>query len=382
MCSLGTRDPKEVLKWLKEIRRSDPSYVDGEVLGSMTTEPTWYSVEAFRIFINTNLNDPVLFRETYRLERDVVSRVSKLFHGGGFGVVTYGGTESNITALYILRELRRGDIVVAPQSAHISIKKACRLLGLTLVTTRLKEDYTPDLNDLCRIIRLYRDRIVAVVMTAGTTDLGIVEPVEELARLCGDTGVPIHVDAAYGGLLAVFLQKRRKNIPVFDFRVENVYTITVDTHKIISPIPGSILLVRSKDLEELASFEAPYMPSGKQRTLLGTRTGGVVAAIWSILEVEGTRGLEKLALELMERAEYLVEKLMEHGFSVVVKPMLPLVAIRVPDRDRVVEELWKRRLYVYPSTIPGAIRVVVGRHLTKKHIDRFVETLAVIIGKH
>ncbi len=234
---------------------------------------------------------------------------------------------------------------------------------------------------MCRVIRWYKDRIVAVVFTAGTTDLGIVEPVDKLVEMCGDTGVPIHVDAAYGGLLAIFLQKHRSGIPLFDFRLENVYTITVDTHKIVSPIPGSLLLVKNKELEELASFEAPYMPERKQRTLLGTRTGGVVAAIWSILEVEGFEGLEKLALDLMERAEYLVDKLGEHGFKVIRKPMLPLVAIKVPNRDRVVEELWRHRLYVYPSTIPDVIRVVIGRHITREHIDKLVKTLVkTIIG--
>ena len=372
------KDPRSVLEYLSRIRSLEPSYVRGEVLGSMTTEPVWYSVEAFKIFINTNINDPSLFTWTSWLERDVVKKISTLFNGRGYGLVTYGGTESNITALYALREVRRGDVVVAPKSVHVSIDKACKLMGLKLVKTSLLEDYTPDLDEICSIARKYGERVVAVVFTAGTTDLGIVEPVDKFVKQCS-VDVPIHVDAAYGGLLAIFLRKHDSSIPRFDFSVENVYSITVDTHKIISPIPGSILLYRTSELEEATSFPAPYMPEGRQRTLLGTRTGGVVAAIWSILEVEGFDGLEKLALELMEKTMYLVKRLREEGFTLVKKPVLPLVAIRVENRDKVIKELWKQRLYVYPSTIPDAIRVVVGRHLTTRHIDVFVEKLKNIV---
>jgi len=98
--------PEDVLRVLKEFRDMEPSYVKGEVLGSMTTEPPWFAVEAFKIFINTNLNDTELFRGAYSLERDCIREISKLFDGSGYGFLTYSGTESNITALYLLRELR------------------------------------------------------------------------------------------------------------------------------------------------------------------------------------------------------------------------------------------------------------------------------------
>ena len=372
--------PEDVLRVLKEFRDMEPSYVKGEVLGSMTTEPPWFAVEAFKMFINTNLNDTVLFRGTYSLERECIREISKLFSGSGYGFLTYGGTESNITALYVLRELRGGSVVVAPKTVHSSIRKACKILKLRLIEVEVGRDFNPLLKDMCGLIKRYGDEVVAVVMTAGTTDVGNIDPIAEFCEVCGDAEVPIHVDAAYGGLIAPFLRKHGYRIPKFDFSLRNVYSITVDLHKLITPIPASALLLRSRELEEIATFEAPYMPLGRQRTLLGTRTGGIAASAWAVLKVLGFEGIEKLALDLMERAKYLVKKLHELNLSVIKEPVLPLVAFEVPKRERVIEELWRRRLFVYPSAIPNVVRVVVGPHITYEHIDRFVSVLAQVIN--
>jgi tyrosine decarboxylase/aspartate 1-decarboxylase len=364
-----------IVEVLRKLRGRDPSYSRGEVLGSMTVEPPDYLLEAFKVFANTNLNDPELFRVARSLEEESVRWLSELLYGRGYGFLTYGGTESNITALYILRELTGGDVVVAPRSAHYSIRKACRILRLSLVEVGLREDYYPDLDAMCEAIRRYRGRLAGVVLTAGTTELGVVEPVDELAERCGGVDYAVHVDAAYGGLLAQVLRESGLRLPVFDFRVETVYTVSVDLHKLVAPVPCGALLLRSRELEDIVTFEAPYMPSGRQRTLLGTRSGGVAAVAWAVSRTLGTDGLRSLALDLVTRARYLSRRLREVGVEVVREPELPLVAFRVPDRDRVRRFLWSRGLYVYPLSIPGALRVVVGPHVTYEVIDRLVNTL-------
>ena len=124
-------DVENIIRVLYELRSKDPSY--DEILGAMITKPPDYLVKAYEVFIDTNINDPWLFKTAYSLGREAVDWFSRLFHGKGPGVLTYGGSESNLTALYILREVRRGRYVVAPKTAHISIKKACRVLGLQLI---------------------------------------------------------------------------------------------------------------------------------------------------------------------------------------------------------------------------------------------------------
>ncbi len=369
-----------MIESLRRLRSEDPSYSEGEVLGSMTVDPPEYLLEAFKIFANTNLNDPEMFRVTRSLEVESVRWLSKLFYGYGHGFLTYGGTESNITALYILRELTGGEIVIAPKSAHFSIRKACKILRLHLVEVGLGSDYYPDLSTMCELIKKYRDRLVAVVLTAGTTELGIVEPVDELVETCSDVDYVVHVDAAYGGLLAQVLRDGDVRYPVFDFRVDKVYTLSVDLHKLVAPAPCGAILLRSGELEELATFDAPYMPSGKQRTLLGTRSGGVAAVAWAVTQVLGVEGLKELARELRARALYLSRRLREIGVDVIREPELPIVTFKVPNRDRIIKALWSRKLYIYPTSIPGALRVVVGSHVTYEVADRLVNSLRELLG--
>ncbi len=371
--------PDEVLEELRRLRLSDPSYLDGEVLGSMSTEAPQYLVKAYELFINTNLNDPKLFKNTYMLERECISWLSNLFHGSGYGFLTYGGSESNITALYILREYTGGEVVVAPASAHVSIRKACKLLKLRLVESPLNDRFTPDINALCDLIAKHEAKLACVVMTAGTTDLGIVEPVDRLISSCCDFRYLVHVDAAYGGLIAPFINDLSPNMPVFDFRLSNVCSITVDLHKVVAPIPCSALLLRSKDLEELAYFNAPYMPLGFQRTLLGTRCGGIAAAAWAAIKVLGINGFKELAMDLVRRARYLSSKLRALGVEVIKDPELPIVTFKVPNRELVLNRLWDLRKYVYPTSIPSTIRVVVGPHVTYRVIDDFIEVLANVL---
>lgn len=373
--------PDEVINALRKLRDMEPSYFKGEVLGSMTIDPPQYLVEAFKIFINTNLNDPKLFRITHELEVECIKWLSNLMHGDGYGLLTYGGSESNLTALYALREFTGGDVVLAPKSAHISIRKSCKVLKMSLVEVEINNDYIPNIDKLCDLIHRYEGRLTCVVMTAGTTDLGIIEPIDILVSKCRDVKYAIHVDAAYGGLIAPFIAELDPNIPIFDFRLGSVYSITVDFHKIITPVPCSALLLRNKELEELITFEAPYMPSGVNRSLLGTRSGGIAAVAWAAIKSLGIDGFKYLALDLVGRAKYLSRRLVNLGVEVLTEPKLPIVTFRVNNKDEVMKQLWDLKMYVYPTSLPNSLRIVVGPHITYEVIDRFVDVVADIMKK-
>ena len=365
----------EILEYLKRLRDMEPSFSKGEIFSTMITKPHPIVVEAFKIFIDTNLNDPILFKQIHKLEGEVIEFFSKYFNSKTpSGFITTGGSESNITALYILRETTDKRKVIVPISAHVSIFKACKILGLKPVTVDLDENYMPRIDEIERNLKQNQD-IAAIVLTVGTTDLGLIEPVDEVSKICGEHNVPIHVDAAFGGIIAQTLIKLGYKLPRFDFTVESVATMTIDPHKLFAPIPGGIILFKNQELRKPLTFTAPYMPLGKQTTLLGTRTGGSAAAIWTAIKLLGEKGLRKLVLRLMELTSYLAKRLEEEGLTLIVKPQLPIIAVKVKNRERVLEELWKRKIYVSPSTIPEIIRIVIEPHITKQHIDKLIENL-------
>ena len=81
---------------------------------------------------------------------------------------------------------------------------------------------------------------MAVVATAGTTDLGCVDPIAGIAEAAPGAGVWLHVDAAYGCGLLVSTRRRH----LLD-GIERADSVTVDFHKsFFQPISSSAIIVR------------------------------------------------------------------------------------------------------------------------------------------
>ncbi|HID73633.1 MAG TPA: tyrosine decarboxylase MfnA, partial [Thermoplasmata archaeon] len=115
----------EVRALLADFHRMDSHFSDGRVFGSMCTEPHPLAIEAHMRFIEANLGNAGLYPGTAEMERQVIHMIgSLLHHPSASGQVVSGGTEANITALWIARNLSRRREVIFPASAHFSFEKA------------------------------------------------------------------------------------------------------------------------------------------------------------------------------------------------------------------------------------------------------------------
>ena len=91
---------KDILKELNEIQSKDHKYSDGRILGSMCTKPDPVGLEAYKMFIETNLGDPGLFKGTALMEQEVINSLGNLLHlKNPCGHIVTGGTEANIMAI-------------------------------------------------------------------------------------------------------------------------------------------------------------------------------------------------------------------------------------------------------------------------------------------
>ena len=190
------------------------------------------------------------------------------------GAFTSGGTVSNMTALAAARERaipgsrRRGlrgvsATVYCSNEAHYSIERAAEILGIGSDNVRaLPIDGNRRLvpEQVAAAIRADRaaGRVpVAVVATAGTTLTGAVDPIGELADVCHDAGVWLHVDGAYG-LPAATAPSTAHLFAGLD-RVDSV---TLDAHKwLYLPKACGVLLVRHReDLFDAFSHNESYIP--------------------------------------------------------------------------------------------------------------------------
>jgi len=376
----------EVFERLKEFKKRDMTHRSGRILGSMCTCPHPVGLKAYQMFLESNLGDPGLFSGTKAMEDEVMLMLGDLLGKRDIhGHIITGGTEANIMAMRAARNtarLQKPEItepeIVVPRSAHFSFKKAADMLCLNIREAELDGNYKVDIRSVEDLIS---DKTVAVVAVAGTTELGKVDPVEDLSNICLENDIYLHVDAAFGGYSIPFLNEIGYELPQFDFNLRGVCSITIDPHKMgLAPIPTGGILFREKRYLEAMSIETPYLTEDRQSTIVGTRTGASTAATWALMKYLGREGYIKISKQCMEITKLLHDGVIESGYEVVTEPQLNIVAFRSKEIavDEIAERLEKLGWAVSISSYPRAIRIIVMPHIKKEHVNAFLKDLKYI----
>ena len=169
----------------------------------------------------------------------------------GGGIFTSGGSMANLTALVTARRIKCGDdfskaIIYLSDQAHSSNIKAIRVLGfkkeqIRIIPTDL--EFKISFNKLKNAIakdRLEGKQPFCIIASAGTTNTGTVDPLDDIADICEKENLWMHVDGAYGG--AAILSKKGARI----LRgIERADSLTVDPHKwFYQPYEIGCLLVK------------------------------------------------------------------------------------------------------------------------------------------
>ena len=367
---------KSILAELKKALTMDQRYDDGKILCSMCTKPHPLAKKAYQMFFESNLGDPGLFSGSAQLEKEVINQIATLLHDtNATGFLVSGGTEANLLSLLAARNMAKINQpeVVLPQSAHFSFTKICNLLNLKPIYAGLDNSFMVDPAEVEKCIS---KNTVAIVGTAGTAELGVVDPIDKLSEVALRHNVFLHIDAAFGGLVIPFLSKAK---PSFDFKLEGVKSITVDPHKMgMAAIPAGGILFRDPEARDSIKTETPYLTDKVQYTFVGTRTGAAVASTWAVFKALGMEGFEKIIGDCMKTTKLLADGIKKSGFSLVAEPTLNLVAFRSESTKGLAERLWARGWFV--SYVPryDCVRIVVMPHVKRKHAVVFLKDLSEI----
>lgn len=381
------RKPKskeEIFEELEQYQEKDMKYSDGRILGSMCTEAEPIAKEVFYKFINSNLGDPGLFPGTKAIEDKAIKMIGSLVSiDNPYGHIVTGGTEANLMAMRAARNYARRyknitePEMIVPKSAHFSFKKAADMFGMKVVEADM-DGYLIDVNSLENKINKNTAVIVAI---AGTTELGLIDNVEEIAEIAKKHDIYLHVDAAFGGFVIPFLREEGYDFPKFDFSLDAVCSMTIDPHKMgLSVIPSGCILFRDKKYLDVMAVKAPYLTKKEQSTIVGTRSGASSAATLAVMESLGHEGYRKLALDVMDKTMMLKEGLEDIGYDLVVEPQLNIVAFyhKDIDTDYLADLLEQRGWRVSTSSYPKAIRVIVMKHISRDNIrDLLVDLKAI-----
>jgi tyrosine decarboxylase/aspartate 1-decarboxylase len=368
---------KEVTARLKAAQARDLKYKDGKILCSMCTQPYPAARRAHGMFLDSNLGDSGLFAGTAQLEQEAVASLAQLLHApaGYAGFIVSGGTEANLLAMYAAREqaaVSEPEVVV-PESVHFSFDKICNLLKLKLIKAPLSRSFTVD---PATVKQLVTKRTVAIVGNAGSVELGTVDPIEDLSEIAQDHNLPLHVDAAFGGLVLPFLKELGYPVPAFDFCLGGVHSMTVDPHKMgMSTVPAGGIIFRNQKSLQCIQTQTPYLTEEYQYTFVGTRSGASAAATWAAFESLGRKGFRKAVTRCMDATAALVRGLEAAGFEVLAPPTMNIAAFRSADSQMLAGKLQQQGWYV--SYIPrlNCIRVVIMPHTTRSHVAEFLTCL-------
>jgi glutamate/tyrosine decarboxylase-like PLP-dependent enzyme len=239
----------------------------GYVLGS--GEPVGALADLLASVLNQNVTAWRSAPAAVAIERQVVRWIGEALGCAGFGgSLCGGGSAANLMGLAMARESRvpanepgaRPGVLYASSEVHMSIGKAAALLGLGRNNLRIiavDERFRMRTSDLDRAIaedRAAKRDIVAVIACAGTVNTGAIDPLEEIASICGRYGCWLHVDGAYGAPAALLDDAKFKGLSQAD-------SLSIDLHKgFYQPLDCGMLLFRDPSAARAAfSYSGEYV---------------------------------------------------------------------------------------------------------------------------
>lgn len=326
------------------------------------------------------------------------------------GVFCSGGAEANLTAVLCalnhrfpemntdgLQGISARPVLYCSAEAHHSVMKAASNTGLGRQAVRAIDIG----DDLCMAVAelaasIERDKQAGftpfmVIATAGTTGVGAIDDLEKIAAICERESIWLHVDAAWGGAVALHSEYRH-----WLKGIEKSQSITFDAHKWLSiPMGASLFLTKQPDiLHQTFRISTEYMP--RDASALPITDPYTHSIQWSrrfiglklyfSLLLFGWEGYARVIEHQVKMGELLRQKLLQKGWLVQNNSPMPVLCftdaafIDHPERvHRVCQEAihsGKVWLSVYPIKGQATLRACITNYNTsEKEIDVLVETL-------
>jgi len=292
------------------------------------------------------------------------------------GVFVQGGTIGNLSALvtarHVFREKRKDVtrwVLAASADSHSSIKSASQVMDVELLLIKPDQNGVLQGDTCAAVIDKYHSenpthQVFALVATAGTTNLGIIDNLESIATCAKSRGIWFHVDGAYG-LAALCAPSVR---PLFN-GVEQADSLIVDPHKwLFAPFDACALIYREPKLAKQVHLQkAEYLETldeddewnpSDYAIHLTRRARGL--PFWFSLAAHGTDEYAKAMERTMDVAKDAASQVRNHpNLKLVIEPSLSIVAFERVGWSRDDYEKWSDKLladqigFVTPSAHKG-----------------------------
>lgn len=315
----------------------------------------------------------------------------------GDGVMTSGGTQSNLMGILLAREraalkLWNWDIkkqglpvehnllkILCSDAAHFSVQQAASVLGLgeeAVIPVNTDTAHRMCMNDLEEKLKQLREEgkiPFALIATAGTTDFGAIDPLEKMSQAAKQNNLWFHVDAAYGGGLMMSDQHKYKLKGI-----DKADSITVDFHKMFyQPISCGAFLVKDRRSFSYMKRHADYLnpeeddeeevPNLVGKSLQTTRRFDALKPFLSFQLISKSDWSEiiRRTLSLAKGAYKMLEQ--DRSFTVMHKPELSTVVFRYTGDGMLTEDAINLLNYRIRDRLLANGEAVIARTKVKGH---------------
>jgi len=282
-----------VIDELAERLHDNYPYFHPNYAGQMIKPPHPVALAAYAMAARINPNNHALDGgpATAALERETVAQLAAMFGFGDdhLGHLTSSGTIANLEALWVASRLRPGAAIAFSAEAHYTHARMCAVLGVPTVAIPVDARGRLDVEALSACPE--SANIGTVVVTAGATASGAIDPAHDVLALARRRGWRVHVDAAYGGFFKIISELPEARMDPAPWRaLGDCDSIVVDPHKHgLQPYGCGCVLFRDASVGSLYRHDSPYTYFTSRELHLGeislecSRAGASAAALWATL---------------------------------------------------------------------------------------------------
>lgn len=364
---------KAVLERLEERLEGNYPFHHPQYAGQMLKPPHPVAWIAYSLAMTVNPNNHALDGgpPTSEMEKEVMQKMAQMvgYDNNYLGHLTSAGTIANLEALFVARELHPEKAIAATANAHYTHRRMCRVLHCPFMEIPVDSDGNPDLG----FLEENGDQIGTVVVTMGTTGLGLIEPLSEISKIAKQYGFRIHADAAYGGFFKIIesrlSSKRDWNL------LHECDSIVIDPHKHgLQPYGCGSVLYKDSKVGKFFKHDSPYTYFSSDELHLGeislecSRAGASAAALWATLELLplSPAGLGAILHRCVDAASRFSATLSNMpGWSVYQEPELDIVAYFMEPDQKTITSLNRLSEAIFRA---GMADKENGFHLSLFHV--------------
>lgn len=350
--------------------------------------------QAYNRFSFENGLNPSVFKSLKQMESEVISMTLNLLNAPetAVGTMTSGGTESILCAVKAAKKyaqsksknILRGNIVI-PATAHPAFNKAADYFDLDVrIVPCIGEELAPDLEQMKSLINA---DTVLIVGSSPAYPHGYIDPLEAINKIALEKDIWFHVDACVGGYIIPFLEQLGHPVPLFDFRLSGVHSISLDIHKYgYGPKGSSAVVYRNAALRKKQYYVYTAWPGGLYASpaVSGTRPGGGIAAAWAVMKYLGNEGYRKMAGETFVAAKKIQDGINKiDGLKVVGTPLTTVFSFMSSgnlDIYRLGDELSALGWHLDRQLLPPSLHLTVSNG-NVPYADEFIRDLNISVAK-